>query len=60
MDINNTFHVSKFEPYKQGHPNQPQQEAPPIIVEGERQYVPEGILDGTFDNECRRYLYLVH
>ena len=60
MDINNTFHVSRFEPYKQGHPNQPQQEAPPIIVEGERQYVPERILDGTFDDETQRYIYLVH
>jgi hypothetical protein len=60
MDINNFFHVSRFEPYKQGHPNQPQQEAPPIIVEGERQYVPERILDGTFDEDTQRFMYLVH
>jgi hypothetical protein len=35
MDVTNTFHVSQLEPFKEGHPNQPQQEAPPTIVEGE-------------------------
>jgi hypothetical protein len=60
IDINNSFHVSRLEPYREGHPNQPQQEIPPIFVEGERQYVPERILDGTFDEESQRYLYLVH
>jgi hypothetical protein len=36
MDVNNTFHVSKLEPFKEGHPGQPQQESPEIIIEGER------------------------
>jgi hypothetical protein len=60
MNVNNTFHVSKLEPFKEGHPNQPQQEMPPIIVEGERQYVPERILDGCYDADTHQYKYLVH
>ena len=60
MDINNSFHVSRLEPYKEGHPNQPQQEVPPVFVEGERQYIPERILDGTFDKASQQYMYLVH
>lgn len=60
MDINNSFHVSRLEPFKLGHPNQPQQEVPPIFVQGERRYVPERILDGTFDDASQQYMYLVH
>jgi hypothetical protein len=60
MNINNSFHVSRLEPYKEGHPNQPQQEVPPLFVEGERQYIPERILDGTFDKASQQYMYLVH
>jgi hypothetical protein len=60
MDINNTFHISKLERFNEGLPNQPQQEPPPIIVEGERRYVPERILDGTYDESTNQYLYLVH
>jgi hypothetical protein len=60
MDVNNTFHVSKLEPFKEGHPGQPQQESPEIIIEGERRYIPERILDGGLDTSTNRYMYLVH
>jgi hypothetical protein len=33
IGISNTFHVSRFEPHKKGHPNQPQKDAPPIFLE---------------------------
>jgi hypothetical protein len=60
MDVNDTFHISKLERYNEGHPNQTQQEPPPIIVEGERRYVPERILDGKYDDSTNQYMYLVH
>jgi hypothetical protein len=60
MEINNSFHVSRLEPFKEGHPGQPQQEMPPIIVEGERVYIPEKILDGGYEESSQGYVYLVH
>jgi hypothetical protein len=44
MDINNSFHVSRLL----------------IFVESERRYIPEFILDGTFDEASQQYTYLVH
>ncbi|KAJ9115310.1 hypothetical protein QFC20_001178 [Naganishia adeliensis] len=35
MEINNSFHISRLEPFQEGHPGQVQQEPPPIIIEGE-------------------------
>jgi hypothetical protein len=60
MDINNSFHISKLERFNEGHPDQPQQEPPPIVVEGERRYVPERILKGTYDSSSNQHMYLVH
>nr|MBC9704328.1 DDE-type integrase/transposase/recombinase [Enterococcus sp.] len=60
MEVNNSFHISRLEPFKKGHPGQVQQEPPPVIVEGERQYVAERILDGGFEDSSGQYVYLVH
>lgn len=60
MEINNTFHVSNLEPFHEGHPGQLQQDAPPIIVSGERHYVPERILQANFNEETNTHEYLVH
>ena len=60
MEINNSFHISRLEPFKEGHPDQPQQEMPPIFVKGERVYIPEKILDGGFEDSSGGYVYLVH
>jgi hypothetical protein len=60
MEINNSFHISQLEPFKEGHPGQTQQEPPPIIASGEQQYVPERILDGRLNQETQHYKYLVH
>lgn len=32
MDVHNTLHVSQLEPYRPGHPNEPQHEDPPNII----------------------------
>jgi hypothetical protein len=60
MEINNSFHISRLEPFKEGHANQPQQEMPRIVIQGEREYIPERILDGGYEESTNRFVYLVH
>lgn len=60
MELNDSFHISRLEPFREGHPGQVQQEPPPIIDEGKRQYVPERILDGGVEEPSGQYVYLVH
>ena len=54
------FHVNLLEPVRQGHPHQPQDPPPEIIIDGQPEYIVDRILDSRFNEEDNEYQYLIH
>lgn len=58
MGVHPVFHVSLLEPVQTGHPGQPQDPPPHVVVDGEIEYFVERIIDSR-EGQNGKYEYLV-